>query len=125
VHAKEVHRYFQTLTLFKTHTHATTTTHVHTYIHTPIPTLQVDPDKNIVHLTDTDPRKANQDTSSNESTCFTPEEKQQALVDIIGSDQAEQVMELEKAVMEGGEGAKASVVLRPESDKQKRTAIHQ
>ena len=86
---------------------------------------EVDLNKRIVRLTDTSPTAEVrvQQSSGDQSCSYSSEERLAALRELIGEAHAESVIELERAAKAGSNCD--PVVLDPEADKKKRTAVHQ
>jgi tRNA pseudouridine13 synthase len=89
---------------------------------------EVDLNKNIIRLTDTNPESAEkqrrQQPAEEPGGALTDEERAAVLTALIGEANAQKVLELERA-FKAGDADAAPVILEPEPDKKKRTDVHQ
>jgi hypothetical protein len=88
---------------------------------------EVDLNKNIIRLTDTSPKSAAnqiQPPTQDSNDALPNENRLKELADIVGDELAKSIVELEVESKESPAVSK-NVVLEPEPDKKKRTAIHQ
>lgn len=88
---------------------------------------EVDIQKNLIRLTDTSPKRADQQSHpglEQEPSVVSIENRLKSLQELIGDSNAQKILALEVTSKEKPSD-RANVVLEPEPDKKKRTAIHQ